>query len=698
MSDTDADSRIDAEILRRHFVAIATTDYDDLTCPPLPAVLDEVKTLRDWLCDTRLGYGRVFTECYPELARNPSKKQIRDTFEEPEQPWNHSDAAFVFVTGHGVTAHGAHWMVLQHTSTGQLHTTALRSSDLVGWFAETGIEHLLIVLDLCYAGTTAAETAAFEENFPPTWLALASVTRKQQARAGALTAAIAEFLTELASPIGEQFNHGPYLRVDQFLDAIQNKLGDEQRLAQLQPGLPSLAQSPCLPNPRYTPDQQTVRPARRDLALRRQDLDAHWDPRARGVASGAQGGWLFTGRTQLMRCLIDATADQPTNGSPLAAASPSGDRAPVLVTGAAGTGKSAVLARLVTLSDPDFCARYADLVNAIPAALRPAPGAVDAAVLATGKVPHEVLGQIYEAVSGTNAPISSVVPTLDELRGVWWSWLQTQGRRIVVVVDALDEAQHPPTLLTEVLAQLDPPGQSGRVRLIVGVRSPGGPEDPASAKDEEGRQRSLADLAERVLGATRLRVDEPPWWNPQDLAGYAIELLTAAPDSPYAELEHQVHARTVANALAAQAGKSFLITRIAATSLAHRAQRIDPQDPAWRATITEGVLGVFRDDLYATLSDPADRQRAIHLLRAVAFAYGRGLPWRQIWSRVANAVADDPERTYGDGDIAWLLQSRLGAYLVTDREDGITVYRLFHDVLRTTLREQADALLHPQSR
>jgi hypothetical protein len=101
---------------------------------------------------------------------------------------------------------------------------------------------------------------------------------------------------------------------------------------------------------------------------------------------------------------------------------------------------------------------------------------------------------------------------------------------------------------------------------------------------------------------------------------------------------------------------------------------------------------VFRADLHATLPDPIDRPHAVHLLRAVAFAYGRGLPWRQVWPLVANAIADD-ERTYGDSDIAWLLNSRLGAYLVTDREDGITVYRLFHDALRTTLRERSHALL-----
>ena len=87
------------------------------------------------------------------------------------------------------------------------------------------------------------------------------------------------------------------------------------------------------------------------------------------------------------------------------------------------------------------------------------------------------------------------------------------------------------------------------------------------------------------------------------------------------------------------------------------------------------------------------RERAVHLLRAVAFAYGRGLPWHKIWPLVANAVADDPERHYRDGDIAWLLNSRLGGYLVTGKEDDITVYRLSHDAMRIILRERWRDLL-----
>jgi hypothetical protein len=105
--------------------------------------------------------------------------------------------------------------------------------------------------------------------------------------------------------------------------------------------------------------------------------------------------------------------------------------------------------------------------------------------------------------------------------------------------------------------------------------------------------------------------------------------------------------------------------------------------------VDEGVRRVFLNDLYATLPDEADRTRALHLLRALAYARGRGLPWRQLWPTVANALAaeDGTPHTYGDGDVAWLLNSRLSAYLVADLADDTTVYRLCHQALVTMLRE-----------
>ena len=127
------------------------------------------------------------------------------------------------------------------------------------------------------------------------------------------------------------------------------------------------------------------------------------------------------------------------------------------------------------------------------------------------------------------------------------------------------------------------------------------------------------------------------------------------------------------------------MARLAAAALTQRPELADPADPAWLATLDEDVVGVFRADLIRAFPEPDTRLAAVELLRAVAFAYGKGLPWGEIWPLVANAVAGRHGK-FGDRDIADLLASPISAYLVTDVEDDTTVYRLFHDALRGALR------------
>ncbi|MEU1257732.1 ATP-binding protein [Streptomyces chartreusis] len=669
---------VDADILRRHFVAVATSTYDDPSFPPLD-VGREVQTLRGWLCSAATG-ARRFTESHAHLADDPSEDAVRAALRNPQPSdrWRVGDAAVVFVTGHGVTSDGSHWTVLRSTESGRLRSTALRTADLIAWLSETDIQHLFLVLDLCYAGQTAAETVTFDRPFPQTWLVLPSATKDQEAVTGALTTAIAEFLDELASPIGAKYGLRPLLDVTEFLDAIQAKLGPGQQLTPLQ-GSQRSGAHPCLPNPHYRESSTVpVTAQRNDLALPEQDLRTHWGPRSRGVVGPMEPGWLFTGREELMRELIDATSAAEVGC--------------VLVTGCAGSGKSAVLARLVTLSDPAFREQHSTELNRIPTHLVPPAGSVDAAVLATGKTSHEVIDQLCRALGVPEPEGSSAgLMPLDAWITSWQYWLTAHDRPITIVVDALDEAANPPDLLTGVLARLDPDQMHRRVRLLIGVRSPGGPHD---SRTSHGLL-PLADQAERLLGARRrIRVDEAPWWRETDVAAYADELLRA-PGSSYTD--EPATAVEVARVLAVEAGPSFLTARISAMSLAKRDTVTAADDPTWLRSVRDGVLGVFRDDLHNTFpGSPEDRLRAVHLLRATAFAYGRGLPWLGIWPAVADAVADDPVRTYGDADIAWLLGSRLGGYLVTDQEDGTTVYRLFHDALRTALREQwRDLLARP---
>jgi tetratricopeptide (TPR) repeat protein len=660
-----------ASIRRREFISIVTSDYADHRFPPLRKVVEEAATIKAWLCSPAL-QERHFEQVHPELGLNPSEDQIRLAFKgrRPDKDWQESTAAVIYMTGHGVTHDDQHWLVLKDTDSRALRNTAMATSEIVGWLKETGPRHLLLVLDTCYAGELGKGMASFEKEIPKTWLVLPSATKNQTAQTCALSDAIEELLKELNSPEGERYGHEPFLTVEFFLEQIEEKLGDEQRVVPLGEGQ-FYGPHPCLPNPRYRgPAGAPTAGARRDLALPRADLEAHWGPRARGVVRQREPGWLFSGRAALMRRLIEAATGEP---------------GVLLVTGGAGSGKSAVLARLVTLSDPEFCRHYADQVAAIPDDLKPPPEAVDVAVLATGKTAPEILAQICQAV-GALEP-AGTPPVLTDASAAWQAWLSGREAPVTIVVDALDEAAKPGEVLGA-LQLLEPSGTTPpKVRLIVGVRSTSGDQpDVVPAGRGHGQ---IADLAQQQLGADpeqgRIRVDESPWWDRNDVRAYVASLLRVPEHSPYRG--EDALTEEVAGLIADAAGTSFLVAKIAGEQLAARDRVVDPQDAAWRTSISSGVLGVFRADLHTALPNPEDRERAVHLLRAVAFGHGRGLPWASIWPLVANAICDEPGR-YGDSDIRWLVESRLGGYLVTDQEDAVTVYRLFHHDLQTILRER----------
>ena len=190
---------IDAEILRRTFVAIATSAYEDPALPALP-VAEEVRALAAWFCGDGLG-DRRFTHRYLELADNPTKDQIRTVLENPaaSRKWRESDAAVVFITGHGMLADETHWLVLRQSRTDELRTTALRTADIIGWLAGTSIEHLLLVLDTCYAGKVAGDIVRFDQDLPRTWLVMASTAKNDEAVPGKLTGAVKEFWTNWAA-------------------------------------------------------------------------------------------------------------------------------------------------------------------------------------------------------------------------------------------------------------------------------------------------------------------------------------------------------------------------------------------------------------------------------------------------------------------------------------------------------------------
>jgi hypothetical protein len=608
-----------------------------------------------------------FVEHFPELANNPTFMEVQGRMLSLSsgEGFRADDAAVLYVTGHGELYEDKLLCVLlRNTKEPELSTTALFPAELIKWLRATSIGHLLILIDVCFAGQAARDSWLLDLRPRPGWIALGATASHQRAQVQALTRAIAHHLSTLAAPgVARDIDHGdPYLNVGRFITAIQRQLRTAgQELVLLFPRLPSMDESsPCLRNPYYL--------GRRTIS----DLDAHWDPRARGVARAKDSGWLFTGRERLMARLVTCTTEPPTT---------------VVVTGAAGTGKSAVLARLVTLSDKHYVARHRTEVDKIRPAQRPEPDAIDAAVRASGKLPLAVLTELCDQL---NVPVRERAD-FDQVLADWRAWLARRRREVTIVVDALDEALDPYNMLTGLLERLDGSPERRLVRLIIGVRSP-------RRGDETSRAVTnldvLADRATALPGTIRLAVDEPSWWDEEDLVEYARRLLSI-PDSAYAARPEL--AAPVARRVAERSGGSYLVAQLAAVSLAGRDEPVDPDDPAWQDVVGSGVPGIFAEELRRHLPSPDERGQAVDLLRAVAFAYGPGIPWRGVWPAVANAVADKPEATgYGDHHVAWLLGTPFGAYLTMEGADGATVYRLFHDSLRQVLRTEPESLLEAE--
>jgi hypothetical protein len=126
-----------------------------------------------------------------------------------------------------------------------------------------------------------------------------------------------------------------------------------------------------------------------------------------------------------------------------------------VVTGTPGSGKSAVLGRLVLLADP---VQREAAVRADPdldLGTLPPVGSIDLSVHARGRTSQELTEAVAAAVRAEVASVEDLLAALE-----------AQARPVTVVVDAVDEAAGAEEL-TGVLARM---AATGGVRLLVGCR------------------------------------------------------------------------------------------------------------------------------------------------------------------------------------------------------------------------------------
>jgi WD domain, G-beta repeat len=382
-------------------------------------------------------------------------------------------------------------------------------------------------------------------------------------------------------------------------------------------------------------------------------LRQHWRPRARGVYQDTTPGWYFTGRTML---LLELTG-WLEHGSP--------GRAVRIVTGPAGTGKSAVLAWLCALSDPQL---RAEIATARPVALADAAavpaGRISAAIWARGLDANSAAGALASALALPVAARAAVEDVLAAVRDLD----PAERSGLVVVLDALDEARTPREIACQLLVPL---ARDLDVKVLAGTR-PG--------RDEE----LLTAFGDR---AVIYRLDDTAWFDRQDLSDYAAACLRADfdPDLASGYRADPEACQQVAAAIAEAAGSNFLVAGLAARTRADEPV-IDVRAPGWQDRQRfPAEVGQAFDDYLARFGD--NETRARDLLRALAYAEGTGLPADELWAGMATAL--DVPRRYGTDDLAWLLDSAAAYLIESGGEYGQPVYRIFHQALIEHLRPES---------
>ncbi|MGA4545160.1 caspase family protein [Uniformispora flossi] len=571
------------------------------------------------------------------------------------------DVVVFYFAGHGMTEErDRHYLLCYDTDEDDLAATALATEDVARILLGTKLQNLLLILDTCHGGVGAADAAGYAlrqatrrlssaKSGTGLWC-LSSCRAKQEAVDGTFAEVLPQALAAVSARASQRQQ---FLDLTDVVDVVNQLFRARQasQTAELTGGLVT-GLAPFLPNPQH---RRVLPPQGTDLELQHRlaesvpyerDLYDHFGPRSRGVEFESEQGMYFSGRTNVLTELVRWMT------------APDGDGRGRIVTGGPGSGKSAVLGRIVAQASGSY--RSGHDAQSPPSTIPP-EGSVHAAVHARHKRLEEVvdrlahcLGHQVESAAGLLREISSRPP---------------DGQPLVVVVDALDEAGsgtaadtggrgEPRRIARELLR---PMSEIPGVRLLVGTR------------------REL--VVSLGSSFTVLDIDDCDYRDDNAVAGYVTRVLLAAhePDIRTPYRDQSALAAVVGQAVADRATGVFLVARMTARSLRTADEVMDVSQAAWEDGLPSEI-GQALDDYLMRFG--TDEERVRRLLTPLAFAEGQGLPRVQVWRELATALSGVP---VGDDDITWVLKAA-GAYIAEVTEQGRSVYRLYHQSLTEHLR------------
>lgn len=511
--------------------------------------------------------------------------------------------------------------------------------------ARTGASRILVVLDTCHSGggvhlalSLADAVLSGRADASHTWFGvIASARVDEPARTGAMARDLIRLLTDGPRTEEMLIRWSPYREGVPGVD-LMIALGSEwserrhdQHSGQLGTNLEALIR-----NPRHLPRA----PHR---------VVEHLLQAARGSSSATEN--FFTGRDAILAALVGSLR---------------GDRAGLVVlTGPPGSGKSAILGRLVSLSHPDERSRLP--VNDLDPTTDPGPDAVDAHLHMRGLDFKTALRDLAEQLGLHGDSGLFDVLALAARRHL-------ESDPLVVVLDGLDEAGEAGA--RDLAVRLIQP-LATEALVLVGTREiPGAGREPGliallgpalqQVDLATGIEQELADVRRYVL----LRLAEaPPEMDADAIADEVVALARSA--NPAVE-------------------GPFLLARLITAQL--RADPLDTSVPDWRSSLATSVEEAFERDLDSVVLSWGGEIHATagrELLRALACAHGNGFPPDDVWPAVATALS--PTGTSYTRDQVYQVVPLVARYVVAAAEGDLAVYRIAHQRLIDHLRPTVDS-------
>ncbi|MFE3992411.1 caspase family protein, partial [Streptomyces goshikiensis] len=653
MSETGTETETETETpeeIRGTALGVVVENYQSGRFRQLTGATAQMRELCELLEER--GYGTTVVED-PEC--NDVNKPLGDWARKWRATGGHGPAVVLW-SGHGVLDDGELRLIVRDTAdpefAGEVHSANL----LVSTALHSSADQVLLLIDTCHAGAGVAPSLEralgklAQQNLPPgrsAWFGvIASCRPQEKAEAGGvLLEAFARVLRE-----------GP--RTDEYRHLWSRRNGQVSGSTVIQTVLAEWpAEVGHRPLNAMTGRDRLMFANPLRAAATEPELVEHLVRAARGAAPDDEG-WFFSGRR---RVLGEITEWLETRRPGL-----------FLVTGSAGSGKSAVLGRIATLSDPGHRASVLAHRPLTPRDPDPGEGSVDVALHLRGFT----VQQLAEAIAGRLSLPRPQTPAalIAEVEKGW----PDSRRRLVLVLDGLDEAApdqaHP--VVEQLLAPL-----SRLSCVLLGSR-----DRPFRPQQEPGE--SLDQAVSRLLDVRARASDlDAESDTESDIREYCRRRLLARgltdPDATTAT-------GLVAGRASTRSG-GFLFARMATDSLLRRFAAAGAEGWDWEEAIPSSISAAFTEDLESGPVRERDGAVLPHaaedLLTALAWSAGNGMPARGVWEAAASALGGDGIE-YGPDDVDWLL-NEYGRYVVEDTDGTQAVYRLYHREFIAHLRQAA---------